>query len=281
MSASPGDHADRDRRPDIYVIGTGIVGVWQLTREAEACLRRSRECFLVDPGYGVGEHIAALGPRVHNLIEEYQEGGNRIDTYRQMSARVVAAALDEPPVSLAVYGHPTLFVYPTTLIREAAKHLGLEVEVVAGISSLDTMLIDLDLEPGMNGLQLYDANAILVERRRLDNEVPCLLLQVDAVESAFHSEAPSRPSRFQRLRDHLLQFYPEDHLVTSVRSASFPIFEPQLVDFELGSLPKQMAERRLGGTLYVPPASHAEFDERLAREIYDPFHLTRITYRSG
>jgi hypothetical protein len=279
MSANPDPYSDRGARPDIYVVGTGILGVWHLTREAEACLGRSSQCFLVDPGYGIAEHIAELGPRVHNLLEEYQEGGSRIDTYRKMSARVVEAALEEPPVSLAVYGHPTLFVYPTTLIRAAAPHLGLEVEVVAGISSLDTMLIDLDLDPGMNGLQLYDANAVLVERRRLDPEVPCLLLQVDAVESAFHSEAASRPSRFKRLRDHLLQFYPEDHLVTNLRSTSFPIFEPLRVSFELRELPEQIAERRLGGTLYLPPARHAEFDEELAREIYDPFHLNRITYR--
>src|SRR5215467_7586980 len=231
---NPNEFAMADGRgPDIYLLGTGIVGVWHLTREAEACIRASSQVFLVDPGFGVAEHIAGLGPTVHDLIGEYEDRHSRIDTYRTMAARVISAAMEEPPVSLAVYGHPTLFVYPSTLIRKAARLLDLRVHTVAGISSLDTMLIDLDLDPGMNGLQIYDANAVLVEHRKLDPEVPCLLLQVDAVESAFHTVAASRPSRFRRLVEHLLEFYPPDHIVTNIRSASFPIFEPELIQFEL------------------------------------------------
>src|SRR5207302_462446 len=91
--------------PDIFLLGTGIVSVWHLTREAEACLQQSRHAFLIDPGYGIAEHVAGLGPRIHNLLGEYHEGENRLDTYRAMAARVVAMALEDPPVSLAVYGH--------------------------------------------------------------------------------------------------------------------------------------------------------------------------------
>lgn len=267
--------------PDIYLLGTGIMSVWHLTREAEACMSESSQVFLVDPGFGVAEHIAKLGPKVHNLLDEYKDGSSRLDTYRSMAAKVVAAAMDSPPVSLAVYGHPTLFVYPSTLIRRAAKYLGLRVHTAAAVSSFDTMLIDLDLDPGMNGLQIYDANAVLVERRKLDPEVPCLLLQVDAVESAFHTVAPSRPSRFRRLQEHLLLFYPPDHVVTNVRSASFPIFEPELIRFEVQNLGNEFADKRLGGTVYLPPARHSEFDEELARQIYDPLHVNRITYSSA
>jgi uncharacterized protein YabN with tetrapyrrole methylase and pyrophosphatase domain len=266
------------RAPDIYLLGSGIMGIWHLTREAEACMRASSQVFMVDPGFGVADYIAGLGPAVHNLISEYKDRQNRLDTYRTMAARVVAAALEEPPVSLVVYGHPTFLVYPSTLIRKAARLLDLRVHTAAGISSLDTMLIDLDLEPGMNGLQIYDANAVLVEHRKLDPEVPCLLLQVEAVESVFHMEAASRPSRFRRLTEHLLQFYPGDHVVTSIRSSSFPIFEPELIHFQLQELGNEFADKRLGGTVYLPSSRHSEFDEDLAREIYDPLHVNRITY---
>lgn len=268
-------------QPDVFLIGTGILGVWHLTREAEAALSASRHVFLVDPAYGVAEHIARLGPEVHNLLGQYEEGRNRIEIYHEMAARVTAMALDEPPVSLAVYGHPTLFVYPSSLIRRAARHLNLEVQTVAGISSLDTMLIDLDLEPGMSGLQIHEANAILVERRPLDVEVPCLLLQVDAVESAYHTAAPSRASRFRRLQTHLLESYPADHLVTMIRSSSFPIFEPERTTFALQDLAEELASKQLGGTLFIPAARAASFDEELARQVYDPLHLTRITYRAS
>jgi hypothetical protein len=280
MSTTSSNLADR-AVPDIYLLGTGIMSVWHLTREAEACMRASSEVFLIDPGFGVARHIANLGPKVHNLLDEYKEGTSRLDTYRSMAAKVVAAAMEKPPVSLAVYGHPTLFVYPSTLIRKAAKYLGLHVYAAAAVSSLDTMLIDLDLDPGKYGLQMYDANAILVEHRKLDPEVPCLLLQVDAVESVYHITARSRPSRFKRLQDHLLQFYPPEHVVTNIRSASYPIFEPESYSFQLQNIGKEFAEKGLGGTVYLPPARDAQLDVDIAHEMYDPLHVNRISYSEG
>ena len=126
-----------------------------------------------------------------------------------------------------------------------------------------------------------NSNAVLVEHRKLDPEVPLLLLQVDAVESAFHILAPSRPSRFRRLQDHLLRFYPPNHIITNIRSASYPIFEPELIHFEVQNLGNEFADKKLGGTVYLPPAKHAEFDESLAREIYDPLHVNRISFPQG
>jgi uncharacterized protein YabN with tetrapyrrole methylase and pyrophosphatase domain len=276
MEASAGG---RPGAPDIYLVGLGIVGVWHLTKEAEACLRTSRHAFLVDAGFGVAEYVSELGPQVHNLLFEYRDRGNRVDTYRRMAAWVVDAALVEGPVSFAVYGHPSLFVYPSQLIRRAGELLGLTVHTAPGISSLDTILIDLDLDPGLNGLQIYDANALLVENRSLDPEVPCLILQPDAVESAFHTRAPSRPSRFRRLEAHLLRFYPPDHTVTSVRSSTHPLFEGERTTFELSRLSELFAENGLTGTLYLPPArKSAEYDEELVRQVFDPLHLNRITY---
>jgi hypothetical protein len=267
--------------PEVYIVGLGIVGVRHLTREAEACLGASRHAFVVDAGFGIGDHIAELGPVVHNLLGEYRDGRSRLETYRRMAAEVVAGALEEPPVAFAAYGHPTLFVYPSALIRRAAEALGLDVYVAAGISCIDTILIDLDLEPGLNGLQIYDANALLVENRALDPEVPCLVLQPDAVESAFHSESPSRASRFRRLEAHLLRFYPPEHVVTSVRSATFPIFEPEVTSFRLDALSETFEARQLAGTLYLPPARTATVDDDLVRQIFDPLHLPRITYPTG
>jgi uncharacterized protein YabN with tetrapyrrole methylase and pyrophosphatase domain len=280
---NPTSHAAprHGRRPDIYLVGTGILGVWQLTREAEACLAESRKVFLVDATYGVAEHIESLGAEVINLLPEYVEGGSRIDTYRTMAARALDAALDTPPVSLAVYGHPSLLVYPTSLVRKAARHLGLVVHTVPGISSIDTMLIDLDLDPGLNGLQIYEANTLIVEDRPIDVEVPCLLLQVDAIETAFHTANPSRPSRFRRLVDHLLRFYPPEQEVINVRSSSFPIFAPELISFPLSELGEQFATKHLGGTVYIPKLHEPSYAEDLVRNIFDPLHLNRITLPLG
>lgn len=106
--------------------------------------------------------------------------------------------------------------------------------------------------------------------------MPCLILQPDAVESAFHTRAPSRPSRFGRLESHLLRFYPPDHLVTTIRSSTHPLFEPERTTFELSRLGEVFAAHGLTGTLYLPPArKSADYDEELVRLVFDPLHLNR------
>src|SRR5207253_1573915 len=109
-----------------------------------------------------------------------------------------------------------------------------------------------------------------------DPEVPCLLMQVDAVESAYQTRAANRASRFARLQQQLLRTYPAEHVVTAVRSSSFPIFGPEMVSFRLDQLAHEFEAKQLGGTLYIPKASHASCDEELVRQVFDPQHLHRI-----
>src|SRR5882672_12951065 len=95
---------------DIYIVGLGIIGVRHVTREAEQCIRQCRRVFLVDHGVGVREYVESLGPPTESLLGEYHEGESRLGTYKEMSARVVEAALGEGPVCFATYGHPMMYV---------------------------------------------------------------------------------------------------------------------------------------------------------------------------
>jgi uncharacterized protein YabN with tetrapyrrole methylase and pyrophosphatase domain len=264
--------------PDIYVVGLGIVSVRQITREAEDAIRSSRTVLYVDAGFGVHDYLRSLCPNVENLITEYQEGSLRIETYRAMAARVVEAALDDPPVTFAVYGHPTFFVYPSELIRRSAPLLGLGVEVLPGISTIDTVSIEVGIDVGMTGLQVHDATGLLLVRRRLDPQVPCILLQVDAVETAFYTAGRSVPARFRRLQAHLLEFYPPEHILINVRSSTFPLFPSDTEPIPLGELPERLASSGATGTLYIPPVSVATFaDEDLAAAVNDIAHLREVT----
>ena len=101
-----------------------------------------------------------------------------------------------------------------------------------------------------------------------------------AVESVFHTSAPSDSSRFERLQQHLMSFYPADHVVTNARSATFPLFGPELTSFPLCELASRYADHQLGGTLNVPPAKTAPYDEGLIAQVVDREHLARITGRA-
>lgn len=267
---------------EIYLVGLGIVGIRHMTLEGQDCIRASKRVYYVDHGFGVPEYLQTICPKTTNLLYEYQEGESRLRTYRGMAAEVINGALDDPPVCFATYGHPTMYVYPSVLIKKAAALLDLRVHVVPGISTLDTVWVDLGIDPGLTGMQIYEATGLLIQNRELQPDVPCLLLQVDTVESGLFSRAASKAERFRRLQEHLLKFYPQEHRVITVFSATHPLLVPIRDEFPLSELPQRYARSTQSGTLYIPPlGGNIKRNELLEKQLYDRKHLERITVRTS
>ena len=240
---------------DIAVVGIGIVGGHQLTREAQEAIRRSKCTFVIESGYGIREYIATLCPEVRGLGSLYERGKSRLPTYRRMAATVVSAALTETPVCLAVYGHPWIYCYPTTLICRAAPLLNLHVEVFPGISSFDTMLVDLGTDIAIGGVQMYEATDLLLRQRPIQNDVTCLIWQATIVGDPTYPDHPHGVEQFKPLEEYLLRFYPVDHETTLVMTKTFPLLRSIVQRFPLNELAAELARAPQVGTLYIPPAS--------------------------
>jgi Rps23 Pro-64 3,4-dihydroxylase Tpa1-like proline 4-hydroxylase len=268
---------------DLYIVGLGIVGVRQITREVESVLRRSREVLFVDPGFGVQDFLAQTCEKVTDLVPiSYREAEARIDAYDRIATAVLEAALDHPPVTFAVYGHPLVYVYPSTQLLRAARLLEIRVQVLPGISTLDALLIDVGLDPGFSGLQMYEATDLLLRDRPLQPDVPCILWQVGAVETLLHSTAPSSPQRFERLQAHLLKFYPSDHQITVIYTSIFPLAPSDLTRFPLAEFAARFPQLPQGATVYLPSVRLREVGNLdLFAEIGSIDHLDRITTRGS
>ena len=237
---------------DIGIVGTGIVGTHQLTREAEQVIQRCRRAFVIDAGYGVAEYIATLCPEVESLGGLYEPGKDRLATYHQMAATVIAAAVDRPPVCLATYGHPWVYCYPTTLITSAAPLLDLHVEVFAGISAFDTMLVDLGTDIAGNGIQMYEATDLLLRRRPIQSDVTCVIWQPTIVGDPTYPDQPCTVEQFKPLQEYLLGFYPRDHEVSLVTTKTFPLLRSAVSRLRLCDLAEELVRAPKVGTLYIP-----------------------------
>ncbi len=129
---------------DIYIAGLGVLNIDQITRETERVIRRSNEVLYVDTGVATRPYLESLCPRATSLFEtSYEETGHRLNAYHHMAARVLDAALDHPPVTFAMHGHPIVGAYAPFLIRDMASLLGLEVLVLPGISAMDCLFAEL------------------------------------------------------------------------------------------------------------------------------------------
>src|ERR1700730_6361860 len=225
---------------DIGIVGTGIVGTHQLTREAEEVIRRCKRTFVIDSGYGIAEYIETLSPGVTQLRTLYEPGRDRLPTYRRMAAEVVSAAVADSPVCLATYGHPWVYCYPTTLITRAAPLLGLRVEVFPGVSSFDTMLVDLGTDIAGNGIQMYEATDLLLRRRPIQSDVTCVIWQPTVVGDPTYRAEPYTAAQFEPLQHYLMRFYPADHEVAIVTTKTHPLTRSVVQRLQLGDLAAEL-----------------------------------------
>ena len=237
---------------DIGIVGTGIVGTHQLTREAEEVIRRCKRTFVIYSGYGITEYLATLCPEVTELGTLYEPGKDRLPTYRKMAAQVVSAAVADPPVCLATYGHPWVYCYPTALITRAAPFLGLHVEVFPGVSSFDTLLVDLGVDIA-SGIQMYEATDLLLRRRPIQSDVACIIWQPTVVGDPTYRPEPHTAEQFKPLQEYLLGFYPPEHEAMIGTTKTYPLTRSVVQRLQLGNLAVELERAPPVGTLYIPP----------------------------
>jgi uncharacterized protein YabN with tetrapyrrole methylase and pyrophosphatase domain len=252
---------------DIGIVGTGIVGTHQLTREAEAVIRRCNRTFVIADGYGITDYLATLCPRVTDLGTLYEPGKNRGPTYHKMAAEVVSAAVSDSPVCLATYGHPWVYCYPTALINEAAPLLGLRVEVFPGISAFDTLLVDLGTDIAVNGIQMYEATDILIRRRPIQNDVACVIWQPTVVGDPTCPSQPYPAEQFKPLQEYLLRFYPADHEASLVTCKTHPLTRSVVRRLRVGDLAAELAGDPDVGTLYIPALQQRPIEDTELMEL--------------
>ncbi|WP_256558426.1 SAM-dependent methyltransferase [Salinilacihabitans rarus] len=265
---------------DIYVVGTGMVGTRQLTREVELAFESSSEVYLLDHQPEImRRHLDSFDAEVTDLRELYDEGGLRENSYEAMAETVLdAAEASDEPVTLALYGHPFVFVSPSRWIVEKAPERGLCVEKRPGVSSMDCLYADLPLDPAANGVQMYEATDLLLHEYDLEPRAPAMIWQIGIVETLRYTEADHRPERFSRIRRYLQRFYPDDHEVHLLQTATYPFTESRRLTFALSEFEAMSDEINAVQTLYVPRVPEKEVvNEALADRVASADHLETIT----
>lgn len=259
---------------DLTIVGLGLCPPDHLTPEVIAAMQAANEVLFTDTTPGTAERLAPYCRRVTPLFEVvYHQGDNRLDAYHDTAVRLVEAALDHGPVVWAKHGHPLVFSYVPALVKQMAGLLGLTVEVLPGISTLDLAFARGFLDPAVNGLLVYEATDVLLRRRQLLPDVPTLILQLGNLETRLHDTRPSAPARMARLLAVLREVYPADHPVESLTFGCGR--DDEILRFPLDALPEH-ADRV--HTLLVPPARIRPLvDRELLALLDDRAHLERIT----
>jgi uncharacterized protein YabN with tetrapyrrole methylase and pyrophosphatase domain len=243
----------------LTIVGTGIALVAHLTPEVRGQIARADKLFYLLMHSLADEWMQELHPRAESLASFYRQKGDRAAIYQAISDHVLASVRTGQQVCAAFYGHPAVFVTPTRLMSQQAQAEGYMVHVFPGISAEDCLFADLQLDPGYQGCQSYEATDFIVRPRHFDNHTPLILWQVGAIGHFEVVDTATNPAPGLRvLGERLLRYYPAKHRVALYEAAVLPTQSPKIAWLCLDDLPH--AKTSTISTLYVPPAGEPAID---------------------
>ena len=200
--------------------------------------------------------IQSLNSHCHDLYQYYGTGKERNSTYLQMAEVMLAAVRNGESVCGVFYGHPGVFVKAVRRVLYQSRKDGYEALMYPGITTMDYLFADLEVDPSRNGCQILDATDYYVRKRRLNTDSQVIMLQIGAfADSKFDFQGYKRKN-FNLLVQTLMEEYGGDSPCTVYRGSTFPGIPSEKVALNLSDLLNAETQRKhVTGvsTLYIPP----------------------------
>ena len=238
---------------DIFLIGIGQDWRTQMSLGALAALRRCREVFYFSELEGFSTFLNELGTVGHDLSRSARFGELRSTLYKECAKTILSAAGVGVSVAWVTQGNPALLCGVSREILRDSLDAKLNVAVLPGPSSIDSVLCDIRSSDHFIGLQVLDASQVLLHELPINRSLHCLILQMSRAETLLNPlAAPLRPLALERLQRHLDSFYPgcqKCYLVTSAREERVPA---TVVDATVGRLRSFVSEVSPWTSLFIP-----------------------------
>ncbi|WP_035833511.1 SAM-dependent methyltransferase [Jonesia quinghaiensis] len=238
--------------PKLYLLGTGIRGLLQITQETQQALSISDKIYVLHSDLGVIRNLEeTFDAEVVDLEYIYRGVKTRNDAYKQIAQLIVGATSEATTVSFVVHGHPLFLVSASEYIYGLAERKSITVHALPSVTSLDTIMCDLQLDLGY-ALQIYDTTTLLRRNHQLDNRAEALFFQLTSTLNPNVIDQLGSDDTLAEFREYLLRFYPHDHPVKVVYSAATAFSGSIVQELELSKLSAQSLNLVERPTLYVP-----------------------------
>jgi precorrin-2 methylase len=255
-----------DARPSLlYVIGLGVSIPGHVTAAAADALGRCDRIYtIVQEPPAVWLPTSAQRKPIINLMSLYVEGALRSDNYARVAKTILDGLNEASVVGYVTYGNPFAYDSVAQTLARAAEGAPWRLEVIAGISSIDTILCDLrlDLAPG---IQVYEASWLVGSKTPLNPGTAVILVQLGHFGTVrAHYRQRRRAESLAELVSYLFTFYPESHTVMLVQSSG-GARPASVAKVRLSELCR-VGEKDWAESVYIPPVRPSEFvPEALSR----------------
>jgi hypothetical protein len=223
-----------------------------VTPDAVAAIESADEVLYLLADRLAAAWVERANPYSRSLHTLYAPGKKRRETYAEVVDELLAPVRVGRDVCAVLYGHPGVFAQPGHEAVRRAREEGFAARMLPAVSALDCLVADLGIDPGVTGLQTYEATEFVVHRRRPDTAATLVLWQIGVVGELRMTSEPSRDS-LAVLAEHLERSYPASHETIVYEASPYPLVaDPVVLRVPLEALPD--AEVPLLATLVIPPS---------------------------
>jgi uncharacterized protein YabN with tetrapyrrole methylase and pyrophosphatase domain len=255
--------AEAPRTGSLSIVGSGIRLGLHTTEEARVRIEGAGKVLYLLAETAPAEWIKRLNPSAESLAPLYRLGRDRGDVYEDLVTAMLDWVRRGEDVCVVTYGNPAVFDRSSHEAVRRARAEGFQANIFPGVSALDCLFVDLGLDPGLDGLQSYEATDFLVFARIPDTRVPLILWQVSVIGVSQTADTVNMAG-VQILAERLAELYGEDHEVIVYEASPFPVGRSLVQPSSLKGLETAVTGM---STLYVPPTEKASPDSVMVKRL--------------
>lgn len=221
------------RGGSLTVVGTGIDITTQLSPGARAAIEGADVVLylLADPVSAL--RVEGLNPQASSLDGYYAPAKDRRLTYAEIVEAIVTEVFVGANVCVVLYGHPGVYADPGHEAIRRVRLRGLPARMLPAVSALDCLFADLGIDPGVKGLQAYEATYFFGTRPPVDPRATLVLLQVGMLGEGGGAPTPAVAERFPLLVEMLRPHYDAGREAVLYEASVYPGARPAIVRFRL------------------------------------------------
>lgn len=203
----------------LRIVGSGMKGLEHFTQEVIEVLGRTNKILWLGTIIGMKELIEAREWIGEEISAYYRDGDLDSDNYERIKKKVFSELEEMKDVTLVVQGHPRFGVSIVQEVQEEADFLKIDLHIYPGISSFDTMINDLLLDPIEEGSCVVDANRLILYDYEMDTSLNYFIYHVCSIgNSNTDYTSPACRNAAYFLIEKLKKHYSEDHEIVLIAS---------------------------------------------------------------
>lgn len=247
-----------ESKGEFIAVSTGMNLGGQISVIAKDYIQKADVVFALMPHTLAERWLERLNPNVRSLQPYYGVGKYRMQSYEEMIEAMMEEVRQGRKVCGAFYGHAGVFACVPRLTIDKARKEGFRALMEPGISAEACLYADVGIDPGVHGIQGYEASQFLFYNQSVNNAAYAVMWQIGIVGEHTATQFETKPEWVEAFVERLNEWYPLSHEVILYEAAVLPIEEPRVERLQLKDLPH--ADMSTKTTLIIPPARNLELN---------------------